>query len=377
MNALPPLASEVDASTPASSPADQSPPPWRPAPASFLSYVVALTVVLGGITAILAAWQLPPFATAVVKTDNAYVRAYTTVISSQVSGYISNIAASDYQNVVPGQELLKIDDRLYKAQVAEAQANLDQALANLANNKQTIAQRVSDVLSMDAKIASAKAQLGKTTADLRRAAQLAAQGSGSISSEDSARAAQDTATAALQEAFAGRESAVQAKAAAEVNEKALEASVESARAHLQMAEINLGYTTVVAPEGGRLSDVGARKGQYVVSGTQLLFLVPPVRWVIANFKEAQTAAIRPGQRAWFFADALAGARFEGTVEDVSPAAGSEFSVLRTDNAIGNFTKIPQRISVKIKINAHQGVERLGPGMSVEAFVDTGSAAVRQ
>ncbi|WP_280171677.1 HlyD family secretion protein [Agrobacterium pusense] len=377
MNSPPQLASQVDVTAPMPSPANQSPQPWRPAPASFLSYLIALTVILGGVIVILAAWQLPPFATAVVKTDNAYVRAYTTVISSQVNGYISNITANDYQNVEPGQQLLRIDDRVYKAQVAEAQANLDQALANLANNKQTIAQRVSDIVSMDAKIASAKAQLAKTTADLRRAAQLAAHGSGSISSEDSARAAQDSAAAALQEAFAGRESAVQAKAATEVNQKALEASVENARARLQMAEINLGYTTVVAPERGRLSDVGARRGQYVVNGTQLLFLVPPVRWVIANFKEAQTADIRPGQRAWFFADALSGARFDGTVEEVAPAAGSEFSVLRTDNAIGNFTKIPQRISVKIKINPDQpGVERLGPGMSVEVSVDTASAAAR-
>lgn len=356
--------------TPPVNPPQQS---WRPPKASLTSYIIAIILIVGGVTAVLAAWQLPPFGTTLVKTDNAYIRAHTTVISPQVSGYIAKIAATDYQTVSAGQELLRIDDRVYRAQMAEAQANLDLSLANLANNKQAIAQRMSDVITADAKIASAKAQLAKADADLRRAVQLASQGSGSVSNEDTARAAQDSAAASLQEANAGRDSAAQAKTAAEVNDKALQAGVESARAQLQMAEINMGYTVVTAPEAGRLSDVGARRGQYVTSGSQLLFLVPSIRWVIANFKEGQTAEIRPGQHAWLYVDALAGRRFEGTVEEISPAAGSEFSVLRTDNAIGNFTKIPQRISVRIKINPDQkDADRLGPGMSVEAYVDTAS-----
>ncbi|MER8462121.1 HlyD family secretion protein [Mesorhizobium sp. M1409] len=374
MSTPPSLATEGIPGGPLQTPAGAVPSSWRPAATSFPSYLIALLLVAGGVTAILAAWQLPPFATAIVKTDDAYIRGHTTVISPQVSGYINRITARDYQNVAAGEELLRIDDRIYKSQVAEAQANLDLSLANLASNRQTIAQRVADIVTADAKIASAKAQLAKSNADFRRAAYLAVQGSGSISSEDTARAAKDTAAAGLQEAQAGRESAVQTKAAAEINEKALEASVESARAQLQMAEINLGYTVVTAPEAGRLSDVGARRGQYVTNGSQLLFLVPSVRWVIANFKEGQTAAILPGQKALFTVDALAGARFRGTVEEVSPAAGSEFSVLRTDNAIGNFTKIPQRISVKIAIDPDQAnAERLGPGMSVEASIDTASA----
>jgi multidrug resistance efflux pump len=368
MSTPPSLASNTDVVG-----AAPDPQGWRPPATSFLSYLVALVLVLAGVTAVLSAWQLPPFATAVVKTDNAYVRGHTTVISPQVSGYISKIAVVDYQDIKQGQELLRIDDHVYKAQVSQAQAILDLSLANLANNQQAIAQRLSDIVTADARIASTTAQLAKATADLRRAVQLAAQGSGSVSSQDSAQAAQGSAAAAVKEAQAGRDSAMQAKIAAEVNKKALEANVESARAQLQLAEIALGYTVVLAPEAGQLSDVGARQGQYVTSGSQLMFLVPSVRWVIANFKEAQTAEIRPGQRAWFLVDALAGARFEGTVEEVSPAAGSEFSVLRTDNAIGNFTKIPQRISVKIKINHDQpNVERLGPGMSVEASVDTAS-----
>ena len=346
---------------------------WQPKISSLLTKAFALLVVGAGMAAILVAWQLPPFSTSVVKTDNAYVRGRTTIISPQVTGYISEIAGRDYSAINRGDVVLRIDDGVYKAQVAAARADLDISVANLANNQQAIAQRRLDIATAEAKISSAGAQLVKADADFKRASQLADKGSGSISTEDAARAALGVATAALQEADAGRGSAEQALKAAEVNKAALEANVESARARLQLAEINLGYTTVTAPEDGRLSDVTAHLGQYVTNGSQLTFLVPKARWVVANFKEAQSGAVRPGQRAWFFVDALAGSRFEGTVEDISPAAGSEFSVLRTDNAIGNFTKIPQRIAVRIKIAPNQpGIGRLGPGMSVEAHVDTAS-----
>jgi multidrug resistance efflux pump len=323
--------------------------------------------------AILVAWQLPPFATSVVKTDNAYVRGRTTIISPQVAGYVSEIAVRDYAAISQGDVLLRIDDRIYSAQVAAARADLDLAVSKLANNQQAIAQRQLDIATAEARISSANAQLVKADADFKRASDLADKGSGSISTEDAARAALGVAKAALQEANAGRGGADQALKAAEVNGMALKADVESARAKLRLAEINLGYTIVMAPEDGRLSDVTARRGQFVTSGSQLTFLVPKARWVIANFKEAQSGAIRPGQRAWFFVDALDGSRFDGIVEDISPAAGSEFSVLRTDNAIGNFTKIPQRIAVRIGIDSNQaGFDRLGPGMSVEAHVDTAS-----
>jgi len=369
MNAVSPI---ITAQADRAADAPTAPPrQWQPKISSLLTKAFALLVVGAGMAAILVAWQLPPFSTSVVKTDNAYVRGRTTIISPQVTGYISEIAVRDYSAINRGDVVLRIDDRVYKAQVAAARADLDIAVSNLANNQQAIAQRRLDIATAEAKISSAGAQLVKADADFKRASQLADKGSGSISTEDAARAALGVATAALQEADAGRGSAEQALKAAEVNKAALEANVESARARLQLADINLGYTTVTAPEDGRLSDVTAHLGQYVTNGSQLTFLVPKARWVVANFKEAQSGAVRPGQRAWFFVDALAGSRFEGTVEDISPAAGSEFSVLRTDNAIGNFTKIPQRIAVRIKIDPNQpGIDRLGPGMSVEAHVDT-------
>jgi multidrug resistance efflux pump len=119
--------------------------------------------------------------------------------------------------------------------------------------------------------------------------------------------------------------------------------------------------------------VDVRVGQYVTNGSQLMFLVPSTRWVTANFKEAQTHAMRPGQSAWFAVDALGGTRLRGHVQRISPAAGSEFAVLKPDNATGNFTKVPQRIAVRISIDPDQPASaRLRPGMSVEAHVDTAS-----
>jgi multidrug resistance efflux pump len=152
---------------------------------------------------------------------------------------------------------------------------------------------------------------------------------------------------------------------------ALEAQVAAAKAALTAAQIDLDHTVIRAPETGQVGEVGVRLGQYVTNGTQLMALVPADRWVIANYKEAQTAHMAPGALASFQVDALAGAKFTGHVEQLSPAAGSEFSVLKPDNATGNFVKVPQRIGVRIAIDPGQKMaERLRPGMSVTTRVDT-------
>ena len=148
--------------------------------------------------------------------------------------------------------------------------------------------------------------------------------------------------------------------------------MESARAALHLAQIDLDNTRIRAPADGRLSEIGVRQGAYVTSGTQLMFLVPQDLWVIANFKEAQTRQMHVGQAVTFRVDALNGATLKGHVENIAPAAGSEFAVLKSDNATGNFVKVAQRIAVRIRIDAGQPLApRLRPGMSVEAKVATG------
>jgi multidrug resistance efflux pump len=347
----------------------EPPMPWRPPVHSLVTLVLIFVLAIAGMLSVLAAWHLPPFSTAIESAENAYIRGKTTIISPQVSGYIHAIAVQDYQHVKAGQTLLQIDQSVYQQQVAQAQANVDVSSANLANNTQLVAQRQADVSTAGAKILSAKAELVKATADLTRANELVTKGSFSVSAVDSAKADEGSAKAAVTETIAGNESGERALRSAQVNARVLQAEVESANAQLALAKINLGYTTVVAPGSGKLSDVGARIGQYVTSGTQLMFLVPDEQWVIANYKEAQTNRIKPGQRAWFTVDALGAAKFTGKVERLAPATGSEFSVLRTDNAIGNFTKIPQRISID---PGQPLIDRLLPGMSVEVNVDTAS-----
>ncbi|MEE7547588.1 HlyD family secretion protein, partial [Xanthomonas sp. Kuri4-1] len=160
-----------------------------------------------------------------------------------------------------------------------------------------------------------------------------------------------------------------------VNRAVLEAAVASAEAAVRLAQINLDNTRIVAPRDGQLGQLGVREGAYVTNGTQLMALVPGTLWVVANLKETQMANVRIGQRARFSVDALDNARLTGRVQEISPAAGSEFSVLPADNATGNFVKIAQRIPVRIRIDPGQALaRRLRPGMSVVVAIDTASAA---
>jgi multidrug resistance efflux pump len=347
---------------------------WQPVRNSARVIWITSGIALMGILAILAAWHLPPFNSAVQQTENAYVRGQTTVISPQVSGYVWKVLVQDYESVQAGQPLVTIDDRVYRQRVEQAQAQVDAQRANLANNTQSLASRAAARAAAEAAVANANAQLDRALADQRRADDLVTDGSLSIREADQTRAALRQAEAMAKQAVASRDSSIQDYISVKVNRGSLSAGVEAAEAALQGAEIDLEHTIVRAPDSGRLSDVGVRVGQYVTNGTQLLFLVPPQLWVIANYKEAQTSRMRPGQRAWFEVDALEDARVEGHVERIAPAAGSEFAVLKADNATGNFTKVAQRISVRIAVDPKQTLSAsLRPGMSVEARVDTTGA----
>ncbi len=344
---------------------------WKPPRVGLGGSVIALALATAGALGILAAWQLPPFATSVKGTEDAYVHGRTTVISPQASGYVAKVLVTDYQVVKKGELLIQIDDSIYQQALDAAKAQVDVSVANLANNDQNIASRKADVAAANASVKSAQAVLDKAIIDDKRASELSAQGAGPIAQVDTARAALETAQAALLQANAGVATAQEAVKSAEVQTKVLSAQVEVARANQQQAEINLSHTRIEAPEDGQLSDIGVKLGQYVTNGSQLFFLVPSARWVVGNFKERQTANMFAGQTAYFTVDALGDRKFTGKVDEISPATGSEFSILRPDNATGNFTKVPQRIPVKIMPDAGQAeLDRLRPGMSVEVYVDT-------
>ena len=348
-------------------------PPWRPAPHRpwVIVGIVALTLI--AVLAVLVAWGLPPFGGRVVATENAYVRGRTTVIAPQVSGYVTLVAVKDYETVRAGQLIARIDDRIYAARVAQAQANLAAQEAALANSRQAHASREAGLLGQSAGLASAQAQLLRARADMARADDLVRDGSISVRERDQTLAALRAAEAQVRQARATSEIARQDIRTVDVGRGGLEAQVEAARAQLRLADIDLRNTYILAPESGQVGEVGVRLGQYVTNGVQLLSLVPPDRWVIANYKEAQTRRVRPGQSVVLHVDALGGAALTGRVERLAPAAGSEFAVLKPDNATGNFVKVPQRIGVRILVDPGQALaEQLRPGMSVEARIDTRS-----
>jgi multidrug resistance efflux pump len=354
-------------------PVEQGAPPqgWKPPRQSRGTIFVIIAIAVVAVTAILFAFQLPPFSGFAEKTDNAYVRGKVTIISPQVSGYVTKVAVQDFAEVRRGQILATIDDRIYHAKVEQAQANLAAQIASLANSQQNQRSREAALTGQEAGIENAKAQLIRAKADMRRADALVADGSISERERDQTRAALLAAQAAVLQAGAAQTVGQQDVRSVLVGRGGLEAAVAGAKAQLHLAQIDLDNTVIRAPEDGQLSEIGVRNGAYVTAGTQLLFLVPRDMWVIANFKEAQTRAMRVGQRASFRVDALGNAKLTGHVENLSPAAGSEFSVLKADNATGNFVKIAQRIAVRIRVDPGQDLaKRLRPGMSVEARIST-------
>lgn len=368
-----PTPAEAQAEALAEEPAEKPKRPfWQPERRGRIGTLVIIVVAVAALLAVLSAFNLPPFGGDKESTDNAYVRGRTTVIAPQVAGYVVEVLVKDYQQVKAGQALVRIDDRIYRARVEQAQANLAAQKAALANSTQAHAARVAAVGAQSAGIASAEAQLRRARADMARADELVADGSISIRERDQTLAALRQAEAQLRQANATRVISQQDVRTVEVGRGGLAAQVEAAEAALRLAQVDLDNTVIRARESGQLGEVGVRLGQFVGTGTQLMSLVPADRWVIANFKEEQTAHIRAGQTAHFTVDALDGREFTGKVESLSPAAGSEFAVLKPDNATGNFVKVPQRLGVRIAVDPKApGADLLRPGMSVQLSVATG------
>ncbi|MGR2707377.1 HlyD family secretion protein [Pseudomonas sp. ArH3a] len=328
-------------------------------------------IAIVGVLIVLYAWQLPPFSSAVETTENALVRGQVTIIGPQLAGYVHEVPVQDFQFVKAGDLLVRLDDRIYKQR-------LDQALAQLAVQKAALANVVQQRNSAEATIklrqaalVDSQAQARKSTADLRRNEELISDGSVSKRELDVTRAANAQTIAAVAQAQANLEIARQDLQTVIVNRGSLEAAVASADAAVELARIDLSNTRIIAPRDGQLGQIGVRLGAYVNSGAQLMALVPPQLWVIANMKETQMDNVQVGQPVTFTVDALNHRTFHGTVQHISPATGSEFSLLQADNATGNFVKIAQRVPVRITVNPEQAeIERLRPGLSVVVSIDT-------
>ncbi|MCS3512653.1 HlyD family secretion protein [Pseudomonas grimontii] len=336
-----------------------------------LSSLGFAAIAIVGVLIVLYAWQLPPFSSAVETTENALVRGQVTIIGPQLSGYVFEVPVQDFQYVKAGDLLVRLDDRIYKQRLDQALAQLAVQKASLANVVQQRNSAEATIKLRQAALVDSQAQARKSTADLRRNEELISDGSVSRRELDVTRAANAQTIAAVAQAQASLEIARQDLQTVIVNRGSLEAAVTSAEAAVELARIDLSNTRITAPRDGQLGQIGVRLGAYVNSGAQLMALVPHQLWVIANMKETQMDNVQIGQPVTFTVDALNHRKFHGTVQHISPATGSEFSLLQADNATGNFVKIAQRVPVRITVDPDQAEsERLRPGLSVVVSIDT-------
>ncbi|WP_426109808.1 HlyD family secretion protein [Massilia sp. PWRC2] len=329
------------------------------------------SIAVVGALVVLYAWNLPPFHSTMQSTENALVRGQVTMISPQLSGYVTEVAVQDFQPVRQGALIMRLDDRIYRQRVDQARAQLAAAKAALANSANARGSAEATIRQSEAAVANADAQAARAAADARRVEELAADGSLSARERDQTRAAQAQSVAGGAQARAALEIARQSLQTVSTSRGSLEAAVAGAEAALKLADIDLSNTSVLAPRDGQLGQVTVRQGAYVNAGAQVTAIVPTQLWVIANLKETQMAMVAVGQSASLSIDALNNASLKGHVERISPATGSEFSVLAPDNATGNYVKIAQRIPVRISIDPQQPLAAaLRPGMSVVANIDT-------
>ena len=304
-------------------------------------------------------------------TDDAYVKADHTTIAPKVSGYISDVRVEDNEPVKAGQVLARIDDRDFRAALAQAQADAEASEAAIRNFDAQITLQQSDIEQAKATIEATRATLRFAQEDAARYRDLVKTGAGTIQ-----RAQQTGSVAAQTAAQLQRDQAALVSAQAKIdvlNTARDQAAAQRNRnaAAVRQAELNLSYTTITAPIDGTVGARSLRLGQYVTAGTQLMAVVPlQAVYVIANFKETQLTHVRDGQPVKIAIDTFPGVRLTGHVDSLSPASGLEFSLLPPDNATGNFTKIVQRIPVKISLDRSELSGLLRPGMSVEPTIDT-------
>jgi membrane fusion protein, multidrug efflux system len=335
---------------------------WR-----ILVFVVAIAIILivstnwtrweGG-----EGWQ---------RTNDAYLQSDLTPISAKVTGYVRELPIRDYERVHRGQVLARLVDDDYRAAVATAEANILSATAQHAALQAQHELQLANVQAARAVVASAVASDEQNRRDLARQQRLLQTGSSSTEAREKLETAHAQLAAQLAQNRAQAEAAQRQLAVLEAQIAQSEAAITAARAALVTAKLNLEYTTIIAPEDGVLGQRQVKPGQLVSIGSQITTLTPlPNVWVIANYKETQLTHMAVGQQARITVDTFPGHTLRGHVQAFAPASGAEFALLPPDNATGNFTKVVQRISVKIVIDDADGLaDRLVPGMSVEASVN--------
>jgi len=309
------------------------------------------------------------------ETDDAYVQADMVAVSSRVAGQVAEVPAGDNQRVRKGDVLARLDDRDLQAAQAQARADVAAAEADIQSLQAQLHLQDSTVAAADADIASADASAAYAKFEFTRYTDLVRTGTGSLQRAQQADADIKGRDAAAARARAAAEGARQQVTVLHAQLSRAQAALLRARAVADQAALNLSYATVMAPTDGAVGDRTVRAGQYVQPATRLLNVVPMDAglYVIANFKETQLARMGVGEAVRLQVDMLGGEPLLGTVDSLAPGSGSTFALLPPENATGNFTKIVQRVPVRVRLAPDARLAQLRPGLSVTASVDTRTA----
>ncbi|OQW57901.1 MAG: multidrug transporter [Proteobacteria bacterium SG_bin9] len=336
--------------------------------------LIGLLLCLGAVAVLAGGWVWVA-ASGEASTDNAYVRGDVTSLAPKVAGYITTVEVEDNETVQVGDVLFRIDDRDYRARLAQAAANVEAAKARLTNVDAEIQLQRALIRQAEAQKRSTIAELDLATKAFDRRRELIRTNAVSQAQLDESDAARTRTEAGVAAASATVEAQHQRVAVLATQREAAVASVAQAEAARDLAQIDLDNTIVRAPVGGVIGNRQVRIGRLVAPGTSLLDIVPVNDlWVVANFKETQIEHIRPGQRARITIDGYPNEALKGVVDSFAPGSGSAFSLLPTDNATGNFVRVVQRVPIKIKFAGKPLSARLVPGLSARVQVDLGSGS---
>jgi membrane fusion protein (multidrug efflux system) len=334
-----------------------------------LSLITAITVVVATLC-LLGLVRIWP--DRYQSTNDAYVVADYTLIAPKVAGFITQVLVEDNQPVKAGQLLALIDDRDYRANVDSAQANLTSAHASLEHLGALLDQQQAVITQSQAKVKADTAQVTFAQQDYSRYQRLSDRGYISVQTTQQARSHIDTALAQREQNNAGVAASVKQVAVLQAQCKQAQAEIKRREAELEQARLNLSYTRITAPGDGLIGKRDVRVGALVSPGTPLMAVVPLEQaYIIGNFQETQLTRMQPGQTVQVQVDSLPGETLQGRIESIAPGTGLSFSPLAPINATGNFTKIVQRVPVKIALQANQPLsQRLRMGMSVNLSIDT-------
>jgi membrane fusion protein, multidrug efflux system len=377
---------------------EPAPPPVKPAWQKYGTPLVVVLLAIAVIVTITHNWNSWEGGRVEQVTNDAYVRGDLTPLSTKVPGLVREVKVNDYQSVRKGDLLVQLDDDDYKAQVAQAAAGVEAAKAALENNRRQrelqdskIDRALAGIDQANAQITAAQAGKEAVAADVtrtraERSRQEALLKANSATQQKVEAAVADeqrfTAQAASRDAdlvqartlLRSNELAVEAerrgKSVLESQQAQLFADLHAKEAGLQVAQVNLGYTRIVAPADGTVGERQVRPGQLVAPGTQVMTFVQSLRWVQANFRETQLTNIKVGDTAEVRIDVYPGRVLTGRVLEIAPASGSQFALLPPDNATGNFTKVVQRVPVKIALDDSAVTSQLRPGLSAVVTVKT-------